>query len=140
MMAESRAKLRGLNVEFKIGNVEHIPIPDSSIDAVIGNMILHHCLNPDVAVRDLARVLVPGGRLALADLQLHTYEFLRKEHADRWLGFDLTRVKGMLGQSGLDEVKVEALGSCCSTTAEDGEVKIPMFLASGRRRSAKSSE
>src|SRR5713226_4713892 len=92
MTGESRLKLSGRNVEFKIGNVQQIPLPDASVNAVIGNMILHHCQNPDVAIKDMARVLTPGGRLALSDLQQHNYEFLRKEHADRWLGFNIPRV------------------------------------------------
>lgn len=134
MTGESRLKLSGRNVEFKIGNVEQIPLPDASVNAVIGNMILHHCLNPDVALKDMARVLAPGGRLALSDLQQHNYEFLRKEHADRWLGFNIPRVRIMLDQAGFDDINVRALESCCSTTIEHGQVKIPMFLASGRRR------
>src|SRR5439155_7016334 len=128
-----RVKLNGRNVEFKIGNVEQIPLPDASVDAVIGNMILHHCLNPDVAVKDMARVLVPGGRLALSDLQQHNFEFLRKEHADTWLGFEISRVRTILDQAGFTNVKVEGLESCCSTTVERGQVKIPMFLASGQK-------
>jgi len=134
MTAESRGKLSGQNVEFKIGNVEHIPLPDASVNAVIGNMILHHCLNPDIAIGDMARVLVPGGRLALSDLQQHNHEFLRKENADIWLGFDIPRVRSMLDQAGFADIRVDALESCCSTTVEHGQVKIPMFLASGRRR------
>ena len=133
MTGESRMKLGGRNVEFKIGNVEQIPLPDASVDAVIGNMILHHCLNPDVAVKDMARVLVPGGRLALSDLQQHNFEFLRKEHADTWLGFEISRVRTILDQASFANVKVEGLESCCSTTVERGQVKIPMFLASGRK-------
>jgi len=133
MTGEARVKLSGRNVEFKIGNVEQIPLPDASVDAVIGNMILHHCLNPDVAVKDMARVLVPGGRLALSDLQQHNFEFLRKEHADTWLGFEISRVRTILDQAGFANVKVEGLESYCSTTVERGQVKIPMFLASGRK-------
>src|SRR3989449_11340451 len=134
MISEARTKLVGRNVEFRIGSAEQIPLPDASVDAVIGNMVLHHCLNPDVAVKDMARVLVPGGRLALSDLQQHNHEFLRKEHADRWLGFKISRVRTIFDQAGFAEVRVEALESCCSTTAEHGQVKIPMFLASGRKR------
>jgi ubiquinone/menaquinone biosynthesis C-methylase UbiE len=134
MTGESRVKLGGRNVEFKIGNVEQIPLPDASVNAVIGNMILHHCLNPEIAVKEMARVLVPGGRLALSDLQQHNYEFLRKEHADRWLGFDIPRVRSMLDQARFADIRVDALQSCCSTTVEHVQVKIPMFLASGRRR------
>jgi ubiquinone/menaquinone biosynthesis C-methylase UbiE len=133
MTGESRAKLSGRNIEFKIGNVEHIPLPNSSVDAVIGNMILHHCLNPDIAIGEMARVLVPGGRLALSDLQQHNYEFLRKEHADVWLGFDTTFVRTMLDKAGFDDIVVDALVSCCSTTEEHGRVKIPMFLAAGHK-------
>src|SRR2546422_11319383 len=134
MTGESRVKLGGRNVEFKIGNAEQIPLPDASVDAVIGNMILHHCLNPDVAVKDMARVLVPGGRLALSDLQRYTHQFQRKAQADRWLRFRISQVRTIFDQAGFAEVRVEALESCCSTTAEHGQVKIPMFLASGRKR------
>src|SRR2546426_10558688 len=96
MTAESRGKFGGRNVEFKIGNVEHIPLPSASVNVVVGNMILHHCLNPDIAIGDMARVLVPGGRLALSDLQQHNHQFLRKENADIWLGFDIPRVRSVL--------------------------------------------
>lgn len=133
MTRESRVKLGGGNVEFKIGNAEQIPLPDASVNAVIGNMILHHCVNPDIAIKDMARVLAPGGRLVLSDLQQHNYEFLRKEHADRWLGFEISRVRIMLKQVGFVDIRVEGLESCCSTTVEHGQVMIPMFLASGRR-------
>src|SRR5690348_5226398 len=52
MISEARAKLGGRNVEFKIGSVEQIPLPNATIDAVIGNMVLHHCQSPEAAVRE----------------------------------------------------------------------------------------
>jgi ubiquinone/menaquinone biosynthesis C-methylase UbiE len=133
MMDEARAKLDRKNVEFKIGNVEQIPLPDSSIDAVIGNMVLHHCLNPEAAVGEMARVLVSGGRLVLSDLQEHTHESLRKEHADIWMGFKMDAVRMILRKAGLEGVRVDALSSCCSETKENKEITIPMFLATGNK-------
>ncbi len=133
MMGEARAKLGGRNVEFKIGNVERIPLPYASIDAVIGNMVLHHCPSPEAAVKEMARVLVPGGRLVLSDLQEHSYESLRKEHADLWLGFKKDYVRMTLQKAGLQDVSVEALSSCCSETKENEQIRIPMFLAAGHK-------
>src|SRR3989442_10001027 len=73
MTGESRMKLGGRNVEFKIGNVEQIPLRDASVDAVIGNMILHHCLNPDIAVRDMAPGLVSWRGTGLFCFSQHKY-------------------------------------------------------------------
>jgi ubiquinone/menaquinone biosynthesis C-methylase UbiE len=133
MLEEARNKLDGKNVEFKIGSAEDIPLPDSSVNTVIGNMVLHHCPRPAVAVNEMARVLSPGGMLVLSDLTEHNYESLRKEHADLWLGFRFEHVKAILEQAGLDSVEVTTLSSCCSETRGEGQIKIPMFLATGHK-------
>ena len=134
MLGEGRSKL-GRNVEFRIGNVEHIPLPDGSVDSVIGNMILHHCPNPDLAVKEMVRVLAPGGRLVLSDLQEHNYESLRKEHADLWMGFKIDHVRTIMSNANVEDVSVESLSNCCSETNESGQIRIPMFLAAGRKHS-----
>ena len=133
MMSEARAKLGQGNIEFKIGNVEQIPLPKASVDAVIGNMVLHHCPSPEAAVREMVRVLVPGGRLVLSDLQAHSYESLRKEHADLWMGFKIDYVRMTLQKSGLEGIRVEGLSSCCSETKENEHIMIPMFLAAAHK-------
>src|SRR5213083_516823 len=71
MIAETRAKLGGSKVEFRSGSAEQRPLPDASVDAVIGNMHLHHCPSPETAVKEITRVLAPKGRLVLSDLQEH---------------------------------------------------------------------
>ena len=133
MLRAARAKLGARNVEFKIGNVEQIPLPNESIDAVIANMVLHHCQRPEIAVKEMARVLVPGGRLVISDLQEHSHESLRREHADLWMGFKMDYVQMTLQKAGLDDVSVDALSSCCSETKENGQITIPMFLAAGHK-------
>ena len=134
MSEEAIAKMGSGNVEFRIGNAESMPFQDSSIEVVIGNMVLHHCPHPEIAISEMSRVLKTGGRIAISDLQEHGYEWLQKEHADLWLGFKMENVATMMKESGLGSVKTETLSCCCSSVQEDQQVKIPMFLASALKQ------
>jgi ubiquinone/menaquinone biosynthesis C-methylase UbiE len=131
------------NVTYRLADGAALPFEDGSLDAVFANMYLHHCADPQAAIAEMVRVLRPGGRLVLTDLDRHDHEWMRSEMADEWLGFERNQVKDWLRQAGLVNLIVDCTSeSCCATSQADAATtaEVSVFVATGSRRVSGASE
>ena len=93
------------NVDYRLGDMEELPIDDASIDIVFFSQSLHHALHPDRAIVEAARTLKPGGRIAILDLTRHRFEEAREMYADEWLGFSEAELETMLHNAGFEKAQ-----------------------------------
>ncbi len=87
------------NVEFHLATIDHLPLPDASVDCIISNCVINLVPDKRAVFRDVARVLKPGGRLAVSDIVL-------KKPLPPELAADLTAYVGCLaGAIGVEDYR-----------------------------------
>jgi len=152
MIAQARANARKggyANVEFRLGDIESLPVEDASVDLVISNCVLVLVPDKAKAFREVARVLKPGGRIAISDIVLDgDLPEVLKGDEDGWCSC----ISGAVGRAdylaavtaaGLEDVRVlseadasDLLASdCCSTglTAADLTGVVTSVHVAGRK-------
>ena len=92
-------------LEYRRGDLEELPIADTSVDLALFSQSLHHAIHPEKAVAEAWRILKPGGRIALLDLGKHRFEEARELYADLWLGFSEVEVEALLEKAGFRDIR-----------------------------------
>jgi len=120
-------------IDCRIVEAQTIPIASSSVNAAFANMYLHHVESPSAAIREMVRIVKPGGSVVITDLDEHQFEFLRTEQHDRWMGFKREAVKRWFEESGLRDVTVGSAQESCCASSDCGteEARVSIFLAKG---------
>ncbi len=133
-MADKMAYLGINNIEYCEGDQENLPLCNNLVNVAYSNMALHHALNPQKAIQEMARILKPGGWLVITDIDKHLYEWMLTELHDVWPGFDRADVKGWLQWAGLTSIEVDCVGSeCCATSGTGEGARVSIFIAIGQK-------
>jgi len=95
------AKTHGIrNLEYRLGELEDVPIRSGTVDLAFLSQALHHARHPERAMTEAWRILKPGGRILILDLNRHHFEEARELYADLWLGFTELEIERYLTGAG----------------------------------------
>jgi ubiquinone/menaquinone biosynthesis C-methylase UbiE len=133
MLIELSKRFEG--IDCRLGGEDNLPIPPATVDHAFANMYLHHVENPQNAIKEMARIVKPGGKVVITDLDKHSFEFLRTEQHDRWMGFRREDVQQWFVDAGLKNVAVDCVGvNCCADSSCGSErASVSIFVASGEK-------
>ena len=110
---ENKRKAGVTNVEFLKGEIEHIPLPDNTVDVIISNCVINLSADKDQVLREAFRVLTPGGRFAVSDVVTRgEIEPEIRQSVLAWVGcvagaLDERVYRDKLGNSGFTQIDVE---------------------------------
>jgi len=118
----------GYAVELRRGEAQALPLADGEVDAALAHMVLHYVPQPAEALREMARIVKPGGVVVVVDFVRHEAEWMREELGVLWLGFPIDEIVRWLADAGLEAVRIEEFASPSPARDLPGT-----FLASARK-------
>lgn len=110
---ENAAKIGADNISFRLGEIEHLPVADSTVDVIISNCVINLSTDKPQVFAEALRVLKPGGRLAISDV-VATAEMPEEILGDLDLysccvsgASTIDKLRAMLEEAGFVDVKIE---------------------------------
>ena len=136
MLDYARGKLQAAGLataSVRHGDLYDVPLPDGRANAVIMHQVLHFLAEPAQSIREAARLLAPGGKLAVVDFAPHDVEFLRDTYAHERLGFPAALVAEWAVSAGLEVRTIQNLVPRADAGA--GKLTVTLWLAERPRPS-----
>ena len=111
---DNQAKAGVQNVEFLKGEIEHIPLPDNSVDVIISNCVINLSADKDRAIAEAFRVLKPGGRFAVSDVVVRGDDIPAeiRRSMELWIGcvagaLEESAYRSKLAAAGFEAIAIE---------------------------------
>jgi ubiquinone/menaquinone biosynthesis C-methylase UbiE len=111
---ENQAKSGLTNVEFLRGEIEHIPLPDNSVDVIISNCVINLSADKDRVLAEAFRVLKPGGRFAVSDVVVRGHDIpdAVRRSMELWVGciagaLEESDYRAKLAAAGFEQIDLE---------------------------------
>ncbi len=128
MLKAARKRVEGMDhVDLRRGELEALPIEDGSCDAALLSLVLSYVVEPAAVLREMGRILKPGGRGVIVDLLPHDRDDFRRQLGQRSMGFEADDLQRMALAAGFIECSVRSL-------RPEPQAKGPaLFIAIARR-------
>ena len=136
MLRQMESKFRNhTNIDYRPGDAYDLPVQSNMVDFAFANMYLHHIENPLKAIKEIYRILKPGGKLIISDLDKHEFEFLKTEQEDVWMGFNRDDISNWYTKSGFSKVSINGAEEKCSSNSSlsNQRAEISIFIAEGTK-------
>ena len=125
---KNKAAREGIsNIETIESDGQDVPLEDGCIDLVCASMYLHHIGEPEIAIREMARVLKPRGIVYLADFYEHSDLELKEKMHDLWPGFKAADLKQWFKNSGFVDIRIEKVQGRGSRTGTGDKAGTGVF-------------
>jgi ubiquinone/menaquinone biosynthesis C-methylase UbiE len=122
---ENQRKAGVTNVEFLKGEIEHIPLPDDSVDVIISNCVINLSADKDAVLAEAFRVLKPGGRFAVSDVVVRgeVPSEIRRS-VELWIGcvagaLEESEYRAKLAKAGFADIDLEPTRIYTAESAQD---------------------
>ncbi len=125
-------------LDLRRGEVDRLPLEDEEVDGALCGLVLHHLESRDACLREVWRVLRPGGAFAILELAPHREAWMHSALGDRHLGLEPTDVMADLERAGfadlvLDPVQDRYRPRRPGSAPDDETVSLTLYIVRGRK-------